>query len=165
MQAGFSACGVFLNRISQANKNRSPRTGLFGGSFRLWEAGQRRRSNRVDRDREGGFPRLGAPPPTVCFPGTARSGLSASSLCVSQGGGRVATRLLGPVWSAHSFCLALPQLSLCPAACGSQRQLSPHLSFHPALRLSTVTQDMAGLLLLLLLFTLSLAHKRSCLLL
>lgn len=89
MQPGFSACGVFLNRISQANKNRSPRKGLFGGSFRLWEAGQRRRSNRVDRDREGGHGSHDPEPPTpVCFPGTGRSGLSASSLCVSQAGGR-----------------------------------------------------------------------------
>ena len=52
MQPGFSACGVFLNRISQANKNRSQRKGLFGGSFRLWGAGQRRLSDTVERDGE-----------------------------------------------------------------------------------------------------------------
>lgn len=100
MQPGFSACGVFLNRISQANKNRSHEKACLGKLS--VEAGQRRRSNRVDRDREGGHGSHDPGPHPGVFSRHRQKRLISSVSASRRRGAGAATRLLGHVWSTHS---------------------------------------------------------------
>ena len=112
MQPGFSACGVFLNRISQANKNRFQRKGLFGGSFRMWEAGQRRLSNRVERGGEGGHGFHDSELPPCHFKAPAKAVFMCGQslrFCHASSRPRGVGTLLPPVSAS----------AVCPAASGS----------------------------------------------